>query len=216
MSFSRLLSSNARLSRARGVTFVELCIGMTITALVMAAVASFTLAMGSAWRHNKGGMTGDGSSNLLNAKLNAIMREARCVGAVRNGSLTDASAPAAVVLFWLHDSNGDRRAQVSEIAAFDYDASSKSLRFYQRPAPQLDLTLTNEQFMSGGGIDILRNRPGATPVLQNVTACRIDTYAGADASDRPRVAFTLKCNIAGQERTLMAVSSLRAPSAEPK
>ena len=34
----------------RGFTFVELCLGLVITALVMSAMAAFSLAMASAWK----------------------------------------------------------------------------------------------------------------------------------------------------------------------
>ena len=79
-------ATSAVLRRRRGFTFVELCLGLVITTLVMGAMAAFSMAMASAWKsaEKTQSLTLRGHHAIL--RIEKEVRNARLIGASRAGS----------------------------------------------------------------------------------------------------------------------------------
>src|SRR5687768_6063725 len=73
--------------RARGFTFMELCFGLIITALVMAAVATFLMAVSQSWRHSDQVETSSMRAWQATVRLGRAVQEARLIGACNAGNL---------------------------------------------------------------------------------------------------------------------------------
>src|SRR2546423_13647496 len=84
--------------RARGFTFVELSVGLVVVAMVLTALAAFSLATAEAWK--QGSTTnpvGNGQtvasvavmSNLATTRINHELQDMLCTG----GYLTGAAPP---------------------------------------------------------------------------------------------------------------------------
>src|SRR5580700_11331289 len=101
--------------RNTGFTFVELCFGLVITALVMAALATFSLAMSTAWQN-----AGSSQAILLAANqdvrlLDAKIRPCGLTGGWQPGSLDGTASKPAAVLLWTADTDKSSTVNYSEI-----------------------------------------------------------------------------------------------------
>lgn len=113
----------------RGFTFVELCLGLVVTSLVMAALASFSMAMASAWKSAEETQALTLRANQAVFRIEKEIRNARLVGACRLGS-SDGSAAGAAVILWKVDTNNDGYIQGDECEMILHDTTNHSLILY--------------------------------------------------------------------------------------
>src|SRR5687768_10765159 len=108
------------LTRA-GLTFVELVIGMMVTALVAAAVAAVLTAVSQGWQNSREIETQTSMSSQGMTRLNRTLRNVRQIGAVRAGAITGSPGQPAAALLWRGDFNEDGDIQFSELALLEHD-----------------------------------------------------------------------------------------------
>src|SRR5262245_38739861 len=117
-----------RKTRLAGFTFMELCLGILITAMVMGAVASFTLATAQAWKSAEQETNLSAKSNVAVAWLQDTIRGVKLLGPVRAGALDNPSSGAgAAVMLWKADTNSDGLIQGSEVQLIEHDVANNRL-----------------------------------------------------------------------------------------
>src|SRR4051812_41881440 len=104
-----LFACAGRSCRGRGFTFVELMIGMVVTALVMTALAALMGAVAQGWRQNATVAASTNLSAQAHLRLQKCLKGVHLIGAVRTGSLDGTSPTNAAMLLWKADSHYDWR-----------------------------------------------------------------------------------------------------------
>jgi hypothetical protein len=213
------IRSLSRVKRQRrAFTFVELCFGLIITALVMAALATFSVAMSTAWQNS-----GSSQAILLGANqdvrlLDAKIRPCGLTGGWRAGSLDGTAQQPAAVLLWTADGNTSGTVNYSEIMLIEHDPVAQQIKIYQAPVP---LTLPDvvysyaNVFSKAGFIDTFKE--GLTPkvLCSKVTGAQFYVGTASSETGRPFVEFTLTVKAGNQTQVVYGDATLRAPLAVP-
>lgn len=113
----------------RGFTFVELCLGIVITMLVMSALAAFSMAMSTAWRSAEKSQSLTLRGHHAGVRIEKYVRNARLIGAIRAGS-SEGTGSGAAVLLWKTDTNNDGYIQGDECEMIAHDPLSHRLLLY--------------------------------------------------------------------------------------
>ena len=114
----------------RGLTFVELTIGMAISAVIMLALASFVSAVSRGWKNSEEQFKARSVSHQRVAQLRDALSDMLCVVQT---SIGDASGGRAYFFCWRGDTwNGaaDLKAQAGEMALIEYEPSTKTIWLY--------------------------------------------------------------------------------------
>jgi hypothetical protein len=114
----------------RALTFVELTIGMAITAVLMMALATFASAVSKGWQNSQIQFKARSVSNQSVAQLRDMLSGMLCVVDAKIG---DASGSSAYFFCWYKDSWGgaaDLKAQWGEMALIEYEPATKTVWLY--------------------------------------------------------------------------------------
>jgi hypothetical protein len=114
----------------RGLTFVELTIGMAISAVIMLALASFVSAVGRGWKNSEEQFKARSVSHQSVAQLRDVLSNMLCVVQTKVG---DTAGSNAYLFCWYKDSWGgaaDLKAQWGEMALIEYEPSTKTVWIY--------------------------------------------------------------------------------------
>jgi type II secretory pathway pseudopilin PulG len=202
----------------RGFTFVELCFGLVITALVMAGLASFSLAMSTAWQN-----AGFSEALLLAANqdvrlLDAKIRPCALTGGWQAGSLDGTATEPAAVLLWTGDTNSSGTVNYSEIMLIAHDPLTQQIKLYQSPAPLTgpDAVYSYANVFSEASF-IKTFESGLTPTIlfSNVIGAQFYVGPADSATARPFVEFALTVKSGNQTQVVYGDATLRAPLAVP-
>lgn len=214
-----------RASGRRAFTLVELCLGLVVTALVVGAVASFALALSTAWRDSEQAQGAGLASNQTLLRLRQVLGGAKRLGYCQAGSLSDASS-RATLLIWLVDGQPERgtepdgKMQVTEMAMLDYNAAEKTLDLYTVPSyipvgaalPASALTAPSQSDLA-----FARTLP-RTPLAGRVLGTRFSVEAPDSTYLHPRLRYEIRFDrrdAAGRWVVESGVISLRSPAAVP-
>ncbi|HEY0009607.1 MAG TPA: hypothetical protein VGB55_12845 [Tepidisphaeraceae bacterium] len=128
------MSSFAFSTRRRGLTLVELTIGILFTTIIGAAVSAFCLALSTQWRAAEHGQHLDVTVQQARGTIGPIIQSSRRIGGVFQGS------KPAIFLWHADDLGGvsDGKPQFGEMAVVEYDPTLQSL-FYYSPNRSLNL-----------------------------------------------------------------------------
>jgi len=201
-----------------GFTFVELCFGLVITALVIAGLAAFSLAMSTAWQN-----AGSSEAILLAANqdvrlLDAKIRPCALTGGWQPGSLDGTSAQPAAVLLWTADTNASSTVNYSEILLIEHDPVAQQIKLYQAPVPLLvpDVVYSYATIFSQASfIDTFKDGLTPTVLCNNVVGAQFYVGPADSATARPFVEFTLTIKAGTQTQVVYGDATLRAPLAVP-
>jgi type II secretory pathway pseudopilin PulG len=202
----------------RGFTFVELCFGLIITALVMAALASFSLAMSTAWQN-----AGSSQAILLAANqdvrlLEAKIRPCALTGGWQPGSLDGSASLPAAVLLWTADNNGTGVVNFSEVMLIEHDPQAQQIKLYQAQIPLTvpDLIYSYANIFSQAScIDTFKSGLTPTVLFGNVIGAQFHVGAANSATSRPFVEFALTVKSGNQMQVVYGDATLRAPLPVP-
>jgi type II secretory pathway pseudopilin PulG len=204
--------------RSGGFTFVELCFGLVITALVMAALATFSLAMSTAWQN-----AGASEDILLQANqdvrlLDAKIRPCALTGGWQAGSLDGSASLPAAVLLWTADTNSSATVNYGEIMLIEHDPATEQLNLYQAPVPLAvpDTVYSYANVFSQASV-ISTFKEGLTPTVlcRNVVAAQFYVGPANSTIARPFVEFALTVKSGNQTQVVYGDATLRAPLAAP-
>src|SRR4051794_4614443 len=194
----------ARTRRARGFTFIELSIGLVITAMVALAAASFAIAMSTAWQRSTTAEASMLSGHQITTRIQQILRSVRYLGACRLGSLsTSGGTTEAAILIWRADDvTVDGKVQTSEMQLLRYEhddqdgQGSDAIKLYSpwrtNPAGFTDATWTPTDFADVNKIAAFQAKCKSVVVARAVHGATFAAKGGAAPSPNWTLEFTLK------------------------
>ncbi|HMB95130.1 MAG TPA: hypothetical protein VKK61_03745, partial [Tepidisphaeraceae bacterium] len=196
------------------------CLGLVITALVMSALATFSLAMCSAW-------VGSGQVQALTLRGNQIamriqneIRNARLLGACRAGS-SDGSAAGAAILIWKNDTNGDGLIQGSEVEMIYHDTANHQLVLYSGTSSDVATWSYSTVFTNAATIGTFQTGRTPTQFATNVYGAMFQTSAATSTTLNPSLQFAIKIlsndSSPGTPQVFVeyGAATVRAPIAQP-
>ena len=201
-----------------GFTFVELCFGLVITALVMAALATFSLAMSTAWQN-----AGSSQDILLQANqdvrlLDAKIRPCALTGGWQSGSLDGSASLPAAVLLWTADTNSSSTVNYSEIMLIEHDPATEQINLYQAPVPLAvpDTVYSYANvFAQASFISTFKDGLAPTVLCRHVVGAQFYVGPADSTIARPFVEFALTVKSGNQTQVVYGDATLRAPLAVP-
>lgn len=211
-----------------GFTFIELCLGLVVTMLVMSAMAAFSLAMAGAWRSAEKTQSLTLRGQHAATRIEKEVRSARLIGASYLGSSEGTATHPAAVMIWKEDSNGDGFIQGDECEMIAHDALTKRLLLY--PSGYADGVGTWSYSGTFTNSSVLLQFPTGRPPLtlaNGVYGAVFETIGTSGTSVSPALKFALKIMVddsqsdrpvVGGEARLMVehgVAAVRAPIAQP-
>lgn len=200
------------LHSARGFTLAELVIGMAITTIVMTAMASFTMSVGTAWKANEQEEAASLITNVAAARLGREVRMARLPGAAYNGSLDNSNANEAAVVLWRGDTNGDNIIQLSELEVIAYEKASQALVRYRPGTLVTNSNVTSAEFNNTAMIATAKSifeRKVLIPKVDGARLYRIDK----GGTGKPAMEWVLRIVQNGQTHVLSLTLTFRSAAA---
>jgi hypothetical protein len=225
--------------RRRGFTFVELCLGMIVTAMIMGAVAGIMTAVGEGWSQGQSTQSIQLQANQVFARVQKILSSAKYVGQVTAGSVTDSTQPPGSIFFWRGDdypngSTADGTMQWGEMALIQQDPTTHTLFLYKAiPYSQMSGSQLTRAGVALGSTDPSTTNMTTFKALDFVTATAIggpgnqtdhgdlhvdaaQFYVPTDVKSRlPVIEFALSLSRNGQSTILYDSSTIRAPATQP-
>ena len=217
----------------KGLTFVELVIGMTITALIAAAVATFLVSVSRGWAYSSAVQTQSTVSSQVMLRLNKLVKDAKQIGAFRAGGISGTVTTPAAVLFWRGDLNGDDKIQFSELAVIQHDPDgdagneipTDAIVYWSVQYPSAwssaqkasnDFDISDASFYNDGEItQFITNFPDVVKpslIARDITRLQLNRI-DSSSTVRPALEYALKLTDAdGVETTKYSRTTLRAPA----
>ena len=219
-----------RISRIhpRGFTFIELMIGLIITAMIMAAMAAVLTGVAEGWQAGNVSQSTQMQANQIYTRVQKLLSGAKYVILPANGGT------GSSILFWANDDLiADSTVEAGELGLIEWDSTTSSLYLYEA-APNLtgsELTaaetklnwntlesLTPSQFESWSYIQpTTLGGPGSSGnanALQ-ITGANFYVTGLTSTTQLPIVEFSLTFTKNGQSVTLYNSTTLRGPSTQP-
>lgn len=213
-----MINSHRKLLRRRGFTFVELCLGLVVTAMVVGGVASFALAVSEAWQN-----AGSSQSVLLSANHDAMLLSEKirpCVltGGWQAGSLGGSSSTGAAVLLWKGDTNANTFVNYTEIMLIQHDPLTHQINLYQVPATYSgpdSVYSYSGVFSQAAFISTFKGSLTPTVLCKNVTGAQFYVGSTSSATSMPFVEFALTVQSGNASQVVYGDATLRAPKTVP-
>ena len=210
---------NTRHSR-RGFTFVELSIGLVVVAMVLMALAAFSLATAEAWK--QGATTnpvGNGQtvasvavmSNLATTRINHEIQDLLCTGGYFSGTLTSSSGQQASLLLWRTDTNGNKQVDPSEVELIEYDATQHAVLKYKPGAAPANCnygTFANNAYVAS----FKATAATQEPVARNIDGMQIFVNTPSSLTQLPVVEYRLYFKRDGHSQVAYGSVCLRSPT----
>ena len=185
-------SRGAAPRHVRGFTVMELCFGMVITALVMAAVATFLMAVSQSWRHSDQVETSTMRAWQATVRLGRAVQDARLIGAYSAGDIDAATPTPAAVLLWAKDTNGDGKIQGAECAMIEHDDVQQTLRLYHAGQGDAAVVIPWSTFTSAAILSNFKVGRAYTPVARGVERVRFAAFGTTGTAHSPMLEYTMK------------------------
>lgn len=202
----------AKRRQIRGFTLAELVIGMAITTIVMTAMASFTMSVGTAWKANEEAEAASLITNVAAARLGREVKMARLAGALYTGALDGSEVNEAAVMLWRADTNGDNIIQLSELELIAYEKASKALVRYRPGNLVTNSNVTTAEFNNISMIATAKSifhRQILIPKVDGARVYSLDKYA----STKPAMEWVLRIVQNGQTHVLSITLTFRSATA---
>jgi hypothetical protein len=205
-----------RIFTRRGFTFVELCIGLVVTSLVLSALAAFSLATAEAWKQGSTmNAVGGGETvaaipliaNVVSARVDNEIATAIGVGGYFPGNLTDPTGQQASILLWKTNDNFNTIAP-KEVELLEFDSTNHMIWKYT--STQTTPTITYAAFTSSW-IATFKSMATKTPFAKNVDGMQIYVNAPNSASQLPLVEYRLYFSRGGNAQTRYGAVCVHSP-----
>ena len=228
---------NIHKTHSRGLTVIELVIGMTITTMVAGAVAAVLTSVSQGWTHSQDIQTQTSLTTQSLMRVNRVVRDCKQIGATRAGGISGTVTTPAAALIWRADLNSDEQIQFSELALLEHDPDGDSPNdiplhaivwwTVQFPAgwtsaqkAAADSIISDASLYSDAEITAFRNnfsalvKPSVLATdVHKMKLLRIDS----SSTVRPALEYVLKFldDASGDESTKYGRTTLRAPAKLP-
>jgi hypothetical protein len=236
---SQIANRKSKILSPRGLTFVELVIGLCLVALVIGATGAVLAAVADGWGASDAAMAGAVGARREVAAVERVLREAKLLGVVQPGSLTSTAGDRPAVMLWRDDANADGQMQFAEVALIEFNPTEDAthgptLRLWEvrptTPATPAHADVVDPSYLTGASApDDFKARVGVTwrPLASGVTAAQF--AASGDDSVRPTVDFVIKqrkrdgfgqwkqypAGTADTTDTAFGTATLRTPATRP-
>ncbi len=197
----------------RGFTFVELCLGLLVTTLVMAAVASFALAAAQSWKHSEQTNSAVIRARQAAIRITRIVQNCELIGAVGE-PVTVGEDPATVIL-WVQDTNHDGLIQAAECGMLERDPDERVLKFYPPGQGDAVTPLPWLIFSTTGILVNFKVGRDSQPIARNVDEACFKVYSPSDASRSPSLEFKLTVSDETCSVVEYGACTVRAPAKQP-
>ena len=212
----------------RGMSLVELSIGIVITTMVVGALSALWFAVAETWVKSGSSQNVTLTGNQAVSRLEASLRTAKYIFQTNAGSTDGKTTPAASVLFWKADSwtaSPDGAVQVAELAVIEHDPASGRLYLYQA-IPKASMTASQITRASGVTMWTDLSSPSTLTafkgydfvqktVLSEAITGALFASRSASSGGRPTLEYTLILSRAGTTSRVYSLASLRGPSTRP-
>jgi prepilin-type N-terminal cleavage/methylation domain-containing protein len=132
-------SRHVQRSRSRrGLTMVELSIGLAVMGVTLVAMSSFLSAVSQSWANSQNELKASNAASVAKAQMQDVLGAMLHVVQNKQGG---AEGESSHVFFWKHDAlvNDDGLAQFGEMALLEYDPAVSALRLYEaKPAAEMN------------------------------------------------------------------------------
>jgi hypothetical protein len=222
------------------MTFVELCCGMVVTAMVLGALSGLWFAVGEAWRSSASSQAVASTTNQASLRLESAFRQARFVIKSEPGSLDNSTTPAWAFVwrgdFWNRPAQtatpadyatpaADGAIQIAELGLLQFDPVAGKVYFYRAKDAAL---MTADQRLAASEVptfDRLQRSEtrdsfktlafvDRTVIAEGVTALRVN-FPRVQTGSRPIVEFTMNVARNGMTSSLYGTAVMRSPSTQP-
>ncbi|MGH7177983.1 MAG: hypothetical protein ACREJC_11425 [Tepidisphaeraceae bacterium] len=175
-----------RRAALRGFTFVELCLGLVVTSLVLSALSAFVLAVSNVWQASDAAQCSAIANGQTTLRLQKRLLDARQIGYYR------ATGPAAVI-YWRGDFNGDSKINYSELAVLAHNPTARTLNVYESNsgAGAPDPVWTSAVFSDSGVIDQFIAALTPTPIARNISEATFEVQNAGGSTVCPTLHFSL-------------------------
>ncbi|MGA3065312.1 MAG: prepilin-type N-terminal cleavage/methylation domain-containing protein [Tepidisphaeraceae bacterium] len=211
-----------------GFTFIELMIGLVITAMVLAAMAAVMTSVAEGWQAGSISQSTQMQANQIYARVQKILSGAKYVILPTDGG------SGSSILFWANDDLiADSTVEAGELGLIQLDSATNTLYLYeaapnltgsQLAAAQTPLnwstlqTLTPSQFISWSYIQPTPlGGPGTSgnPNALQVTGANFFVTGLGSTTQLPIIEFSLSFDKNGQSATLYNSTTMRGPTTQP-
>jgi hypothetical protein len=209
-------AKRANILARRGFTFVELCIGLVVTALVLSALAAFSLATAEAWKQGSTmNAVGGGENvaaipliaNVVSARLDNEITTAIGVGGYFAGNLTDPTAQQSSLLLWKTNDSSNTIAP-NEVELLEFDSTNHEIWKYT--STQTTPTINYSGFTSTW-IATFKGMASKVPLAKNVDGMQIYVDTPNSASQLPLVEYRLYFSRGGNAQTRYGAACVHSP-----
>lgn len=201
-------------------TFVELCIGLVVIALVLSAAAAFSLSTAQAWE--QGATTDPVTGEQITAQVQVLatmaaerleneLSSAQSAGGYYAGSLTDPTAQQAELMLWTSDPNQDHVIDANELELIEYDATDHMLVKYI-PSTSTVAPSSDAQFNDPTWIASYRATATMIPLARFVDGAQFYVQMPASNAQKPLVEYQLRFVRNGQTITRYGAICMCDPS----
>jgi prepilin-type N-terminal cleavage/methylation domain-containing protein len=177
-----------RIRENSGFTLVELLMAMTLTGIILAAVATLAFALGSA---------NDSADDLSEVQSRIRYTTIRLGELVRNCKLICSNNGTEIVL-WRADDNGDNKINPGEIVYIDTGSSNHQIRILSfSPTGAVAFATTTIAALGAGGtkaVLIANCSPSYTTLMNNCSYVTFTTDTAAPFSKRLNLFFGVQQN----------------------
>jgi prepilin-type N-terminal cleavage/methylation domain-containing protein len=211
----------------RGMTLVELSIGMVVTTIVMGALFAVWFGVANAWNSSTSSQSVALTGNLAASRLESTFRTTKYLCQYAIGSVDGSRTPVGSVFFWKNDAwTADGAVQVAELALIEHDPVTKRLYLYEaKPSlamtadqhTRASLTFTWADLIASGtpaafkGYDFVQQKVFSEAVKGAAFNCPTPK-----PGSRPTVEFTLTISRPGGDSLVYGSAAVRAPTTRPQ
>jgi hypothetical protein len=186
---------------------------------VLGALASFALAMASAWKQAEQSQSLSLRGQAAVLRIADLLHNARLVGPVRAGAIENPVSGAAVLL-WGEDTNSDGLIQGSEVRMIEHDVANDRLVLYSGTPAETATWSYATVFSDPAVLDVFKSGHTPTPLANGIDGAVFEATGTGSATSNPSLSFALKLHresATGAQRVAIqyGTATLRAPLAEP-
>jgi hypothetical protein len=214
--------------RRAGLTLIEMCIGMVVTAMVLGALSAMWFGVAYAWTGSTASQGVALTGNLAAVRLESTFRSAKYLCQYTVGSADGKTSPAGSVFFWKNDTwTADGAVEIAELALIEHDAVAKRLYVYEAlPAASMSadqqtrasIKVTWADLIASGtpatfkGYDFVRR----TVLSEAISGAAFNVPTSSKPNVRPSFEFTLTVSRPGGDSLVYGTAALRSPTTRPQ
>lgn len=202
----------------RGLTFVELMIGLALLGMVGAANVALLFAVGRAWSDAETDRTNRTGGYQASSFMYRQLRSARFVGVAHGGYVDGATGGdlPPTLAFWREDDVlEDGIVQYGEYCVIEFDRDSRKLTMYYHPATEAGAAdrVPDSQLADANHAEAFKRRAYVRPrlVARDVKDARFKSYSVNGNSQARLVEFTILIERDGREQIEYGTATVRSP-----